>query len=296
VPEQTAGRATSGADDAELRALLHECTATRSLAHGTLTPITGGLSNRAWRLDACGAAWFVRLGHPDAARLGVDRRSECVALRAVSAAGLAPAVRACEPDLGLLVTRYIDGTTWRAADVAVQSNLQRVAERLRCLHGLPVPTGVQVVNYAQQARHLEAGLTAADSEAAALQVRAGHVFERLAGRGIAKTLCHHDLHHLNLVDDGARLWLVDWEYAGRGDPLLDVAGFLAMHRLGPAPTAEFLKCYGRLRAADRVCLDDARWAFDYVQWLWYRSRFPDPAQDGARHAEGLAQRLLRCNN
>ena len=64
----------------------------------------------------------------------------------------------------------------------------------------------------------------------------------------------------------------------------------------PGPTAEFLKCYGRLRAADRVCLDDARWAFDYVQWLWYRSRFPDPAQDGARHAEGLAQRLLRCNN
>jgi aminoglycoside phosphotransferase (APT) family kinase protein len=222
-----------------------------------------------------------------------------VALQAVSAAGLAPAVRACEPDLGLLVTHYIDGTTWRAADVAVQSNLQRVAERLRCLHELPVPTGVQVVDYAQQARHLEAGLTAADREAAALHVRAGHVFERLAGRGLANTLCHHDLHHLNLVDDGARLWLVDWEYAGRGDPLLDVAGFLAMHRLGPGPTAEFLRCYGRLRAADRVCLDDARWAFDYVQWLWYRSSLgsrPDPGSVLADREARLASRLLRCNN
>ena len=57
-----------------------------------------------------------------------------------------------------------------------------------------------------------------------------------------------------------------------------------------------LESYGRLLPEERSHLDDARWLFDYVQWLWYRSRFPDPVGDEAWYAERLAQRLLRCNN
>jgi thiamine kinase-like enzyme len=279
-----------------LRERLRECVATRELCDGELTPIEGGLSNLAWRLDAHGDSWFVRLGHPGAARLGVDRRSECVVLQAVGAAGLAPDVRACSPDNGLLVTRFVAGHAWRPVDVATEANLVRFAGLLRRLHELPVPDGVCTVDYAQQAWHLAAGLPAADATAAALQSPAAAAFARLAARGFVHSLCHHDLHHLNVLDDGARLWLVDWEYGGRGDPLLDVAGFLAMHELPPGLTALFLEAYGRLPAADIDCLDDARWAFDYVQWLWYRSRFPGPADDPAGHADRLALRLLHCNN
>jgi Ser/Thr protein kinase RdoA (MazF antagonist) len=108
-------------------------------------------------------------------------------------------------------------------------------------------------------------------------------------------LCHHDLHHLNLLDDG-RLWLVDWEYGGRGDPLFDVAGFLALHELGPGPTATFLEAYGGLAPADAALLGAARWAFDYVQWLWYRRRFPAGAGLDEGPAGRLALRLLHCDN
>jgi len=290
-------RSRCGADDeGELRALLADCAATRAMAEGILTPIVGGLSNCAWRLDAQGEAWFVRRGHPDAQRLGVDRRSECLVLQAVAAAGLAPAVVACEPMTGLLVTRFIAGTPWRAADVQTARNLRRLAERLRRLHEWPVPAGIREVDYARQAQHLAAGLSESSDETAVLRARAARAFARIAARSLPPTLCHNDLHHLNLLDDGARLWLVDWEYGGRGNPLLDVAGFLALHELGPDATAVFLEAYGRLQPADLGCLDEARWAFDYVQWLWYRSRFPGPADDETWYAERLAQRLLRCNN
>src|SRR5512143_1187438 len=114
-------------DERELQAKLRTCVATRALADGRVTRIEGGLSNRAWRLDANGECWFVRLGHPQAARLGVDRRSECVMLRTVAAAGLAPAVHVCEPAEGLLVTRFIAGRTWSAADARSPDNLRRVA-------------------------------------------------------------------------------------------------------------------------------------------------------------------------
>jgi len=283
-------------DEIEVRASLRGCSVTRRLADGHLARIDGGLSNRAWRLDSSGERWFVRLGHPQAARLGVDRWSECAVLRAVSAAGLAPDVLACEPAQGLLVTRFIEGRTWSAADAQSPANLRRVARRLRQLHELPVPAGVHDVDYERQARWLAATLPQPDATGAALAERAATAFARLGDSQPATTLCHNDLHHLNLLDDGAQVWLVDWEYGGRGNPLFDLASFLTLHDLGPGPTEVFLESYGRLPAADRGHLDDARWLFDYVQWLWYRSRFPDPVGDEAWYAERLAQRLLRCNN
>lgn len=288
--------ATRTAAEPELRARLRECAATRSLADGRLTDIEGGLSNRAWRLDAHGERWFVRLGHPQAARLGVDRCSECVLLQAVAAAGLAPDVRACEPAAGLLVTHFIEGRTWSAADAASPANLRRLAESLRRLHRLPVPRGVRAVDYARQARWLADALPAGDPINAMLAPRAAAAFARIGDGGHATTLCHNDLHHLNVLDDGARLWLVDWEYGGCGHPLFDVASFLSLQDLGPTPTATFLEAYGGLAPIDLGHLEDARWLFDYVQWLWYRSRFPDPVGDEAWYAERLAQRLLRCNN
>ena len=283
-------------DERELREQLRVCAATRPLADGRVRRIEGGLSNRAWRLDANGERWFVRLGHPQAARLGVDRRSECAVLRAVAAAGLAPGVHVCAPAEGLLVTRFIEGRTWNASDARSRGNIRRVAACLRRLHELPVPEGVHEVDYGRQARRLAADLPENDAAGAELAERAAAAFARLGDGGYATTLCHNDLHHLNVLDDGSRIWMVDWEYGGCGNPLFDVASFLALHDLGPDPTEAFLESYGRLRPADRSHLDDARWLFDYVQWLWYRSRFPDPVGDEAWYAERLAQRLLRCNN
>ena len=283
-------------DEKELRDKLRASLATRSLAGGNVTRIEGGLSNRAWRLDANGERWFVRLGHPQAARLGVDRWSECAVLQAVATAGLAPRVHVCDPAEGLLVTRFIEGRTWGAADARSPDNLRRVAACLRRLLELPVPDGVHEVDYGRQARRLAADLPANDATGTELAASAAAAFARIGDGGHAAVLCHNDLHHLNVLDDGDRLWMVDWEYGGRGNPLFDIASFLTLHDLGPEPTEAFLESYGRLRSADRGHLDDARWLFDYVQWLWYRSRFPDPVGDEAWYAERLAQRLLRCNN
>lgn len=295
VPEVSAAAEDWTAAEVELRRRMRDCAATRALADGHVEPIEGGLSNRAWRLDAAGEAWFARLGHPGAAGLGVDRTSECVLLHAVAAAGLSPEVLACDPAADLLVTRFVGGAPWQAADVPVEDNLRRVAGLLCRLHGLPVPAGVQPVSYAQQARRLAAGMPTGTAEAI-LHERAGRAFARLDGRGFTPSLCHHDLHHLNVLDDRRRLWLVDWEYGGLGDPLMDLAGFLAMHELAPAPTEVFLAAYGTLPPADRGLVEAARWAFDYVQWLWYRRRFPDGGAAAGDRTERLSRRLLHCDN
>ena len=264
-----------------------------------MTRLTGGLSNQAWRVEQGGQTWYARLGYADAERLGVNRHSECALLAVVAAAGFAPDVLACDPPTGLLVTRYIEGQTWQATDAGESRNLLRIGSLLARLHTLPLAAGIAAVSYAEQARHLAATIPDGDVTAAALRHRADQAFERIERRNPRRALCHHDLHHLNVVDAGARLWLVDWEYGGIGDPLFDVAGFLALHELGAAETDLLLGAYGAGAPVDREVLTEARWAFDYVQWLWYRSCLgsrPDPAGVLAEREARLASRLLRCNN
>jgi thiamine kinase len=295
VPESRDRTAPAECDE-ELRRRLRLHARTRALADGRLTAIDGGLSNRAWRVDLGGETWFARLGPPDAALLGADRESECRLLVAVSDAGIAPAVFECDPARGLLVTRFVDGRTWRREDALQPENLRKIGRAFTELHALPVPAGVREISFQRQAYRLGSMLPGGDRLATELAQRAARAWERMAGSARVHVLCHNDVHHLNVLDDGARVWLVDWEYGGRGDPLMDVAGFLAMHEAGPGETSVLMSAYEGPGRADPAVLDVARWLFDYVQWLWYRSRFaagPGPAEEVS---ERLARRLVRCNN
>jgi thiamine kinase-like enzyme len=123
-------------------------------------------------------------------------------------------------------------------------------------------------------------------------------------------LCHHDVHGGNIVIDPAlRLWLVDWEYAGLGDPAFDLASFASQHGLSLGESrllhASYVEAGGEV-PWPRLVL--AGWAFDYVQWLWYRTlaarRGAHAGQSTARTRaavlqDSLAARasaVLRCNN
>ncbi len=290
--------ASPGHDDdleLEMRARLRASPATRSLADGTLKRLHGGLSNHAWRIDVPGGPWYARLNAANAESLGVDRVSECAMLAAVGAAGLAPPVLACEPSSRLLVTRFVDARPWTAQEASSQSNLVRMAALLRRLHELPVSRTIACMDWPAQARRLAAQLDEAPGDAE-IHRRAAEVFAQIEARQFVPTLCHHDLHHLNILDDGVRLWLVDWEYGGRGDPLFDLAGYVSMNALEPAAVRTFIEAYGGPDPADLHQIDAARWVFDYVQWLWYRLRAGSGQGEAATRAQRLAQRLLHCDN
>lgn len=275
----------------------------------------GGLSNFAWKAAHGGRSWFVRLGGPQSATLGVDRWSECALLGPVSTAGLAPPLIACDPTNGLLVTRFIPGETWRREDARLARNIERVAERLRMLHGLAVPANVGLVDFAARARSLEAQLRATaplpdSSSVASAEVaeliraararemeilgNAASAFELLGSRRPALVPCHNDLHHLNLLDDGDRLWIVDWEYGGVGDPLFDLASLACQHEYTVSERRFLLDAYGRGGGMDATMLEAACTAFDCVQWLWYlvwAGRNPAAGHECAARARALAGRL-----
>jgi thiamine kinase len=239
-------------------------------------PLKHGLTNESWLVRTAGAAVVVRLSHRDPAALQIDRRSEAVVLRVVAEAGLGAPVLRCDPARQVLVTQYLPGHAWSLDEARAPANVARLAGLLRRLHALPAPPGVRSLDlHASIARSWDA-LAAHGATARAgsprIRARARRLVAQLAAE--ARTcLCHNDVHHLNVLDSGSRLWLVDWEYAGRGDPDFDLAGVCCYHAFDAAARRELLAAYrGEVDAAALGRLERMCWVFDYVRDLWFAVR------------------------
>jgi aminoglycoside phosphotransferase (APT) family kinase protein len=217
-----------------------------------LDPIDGGVLRRAWRATlADGRRCFVRHSEVDMRPLGADPLSEWRLLQVTSVAGLAPVPLFAAPEVGLLVTEYIEGRSWTEADFADPRQLRRLREVLGRLHALPVDPAVRRVDFAVQARRLEA-LCAATGVALPLEAKraADAAFARVRAAGQPEVLCHNDVNPQNVVEDlQGRLLLVDWEYGGRGLASFDLAASQA-------------------RRASESLVEDCRTAGAYVQTIW----------------------------
>lgn len=290
------------------RAALRTDAATAALADGSFRAVPGGLSNFAWHASAGGVECFVRYARRHGEQLGADHDNECRVLALTSAAGLSPPVVRCDPGARLLVTRWV-APRYLGRPLRSGPAVAAVARALALLHGLPAPHDLRQLRFDEQARALEQAFEP-DAEAEALRAQALEVFAVLRGTAEPPVLCHHDLNPLNLLHDReGRLWLVDWEYAGLGDAAIDLASYASQHGLAARQRRSLLEAYARAgRPLAEGRLDLARWAFDYVQWAWYRAALapPEGAVDhrvarerAARLAASLQRRarsLLRCNN
>jgi len=293
----------------EARTALAGQAETASLAQGSFQAIDAGLSNYAWQVTASGADRFVRLARAGNQQFGADLAAEAQVVSLAAAAGLAPAVVRCDPAARLLVTQWIAGTDGSLGAGRTGQVIDRVAAALRQLHALVPPPGLRKVSFAQQARRLQA-LLPVDAQGPEFAALAPAVFARLDDPRVGLVICHHDVHARNMIlDADERLWLVDWEYAGLGDPLFDLASFASQADLPESAEQRLVEQYFRGGGAlDPQRLPLARWAFDYVQWLWYRTVAGGEATDSVR--AGALQRavrleidlqvrasgVLRCNN
>jgi thiamine kinase-like enzyme len=208
-------------------------------------PVSGGITNANFLVEDRGERFFVRIGE-DLPVHGVLRWNELAASRAAHAAGISPEVVHAEP--GAMVLRYLEGRTLSAEDVHRPETLERIVPLLRTCH-LEVGRHLRgpclvfwvfhvIRNYAhtlRDERHRLAG------ELPGLQARA----ERLEGALGPVELCftHNDLLPANLLDDGKRLWLLDWDYAGFGSALFDLAGLASNCQLPGAREEQLLESY-----------------------------------------------------
>ena len=189
-------------------------------------PLSDGLTNDSHLVTVDGSRFVVRLAGGDTHVLGIDRAREAAAVHNASAAGICPETVAFLLPEGHSVTRFVEGAEPVDLDEARSSEyLGRIARRLRQIHDLPAIDG-GFDPYADIERWLDlsAGRGVARSRRLdAVLRRVERVrLERMLALDAA-VLCHNDSYYLNVLDDGDTLWIIDWEYAGMGDPMYDLA-------------------------------------------------------------------------
>jgi thiamine kinase-like enzyme len=206
--------------------------------------VSGGISNHNFVVRAGGVSYFARMCQPRSF-LGIDRRNEVVCHELASGLGIAPEL--VHHEEGLIVTRFIDGKTLAPADLRDTNVMQRLAALLGRLHGAwdgltgeilyfcPFQT---VRTYARTAVRLKASIP---GDLGGLLDDTRQLSRRI--EPFRPVLCHNDLLPANLIDDSARLWLVDWEYAGAGHPLFDLANASANSGLTDDQDHALLKAY-----------------------------------------------------
>lgn len=209
----------------------------------TPEPLAGGITNVNFTVTDAGRRYLVRIGG-DIPEHMILRRFEREAARAAHLAGLSPALRHAEE--GALVIDFVEGRTLDAADVRDSANLDRLAALVRRCHteiplhyrgAAPIFWVFQVIR--DYAHTLRAGGTRHDL--APLLAAAGRL-EAAAGP-VEIVFGHNDLLPANLIDDGARLWLVDWEYAGFNSPLFDLGGLASNAGMGADARSALLAAY-----------------------------------------------------
>ncbi len=196
--------------------------------HGPVDPepVGGGITNTNFSVIDRGRRYFVRIGE-DIPVHGIVRANEVAASRAAHAAGVAPAVIHAEP--GVLVLDFVAGRTLSPTDLRDPENLDRIVDLIkRCHRAIPGhlrgPAAMFWVFHV--VRDYGHTLTAGNSRHLArlpeLLATAARLEKALGAVDIV--FGHNDLLATNFIDDGARLWLVDWEYAGFNSPLFDLGG------------------------------------------------------------------------
>jgi len=236
--------------------------------------IKHGLTNESWRVRAGDRAVVVRLSRADEQALQIDRASEAAILHAVARAQIGAEVLLCDPDRHVLVTQDL-GETWKEGDPHVRANAMRLAHLVRRLHELPTSPGTREVNLIEAMRGYLRTLDEHGHRPAAampqLRTRGEEVGRTLA-LDARPCLCHNDIHYLNIVG-GSELRLIDWEYAGIGEPMFDLASICVYHSFSREERADLLHAYAvNPLYAQWHRLELACWLFEYIRELWMEVR------------------------
>lgn len=210
----------------------------------TAEPLSGGLSNESWKVTDAAGCHVARFG-ADFPFHHVSRANEVMAARAAHAAGFAPAVEYAAP--GVMVSAFVAARTWGEAEL--RADPARVGRFLRAFHAkmpgeVSGPGAIFWVFHV--IRDYARTLAAKRSRFAPDLPHLVRVAAAMEAAQVALPIVygHHDLLPANFLEDGAgRLWLIDYEYAGFGTAMFDLAGAASNAGMAAAEAETLLTAY-----------------------------------------------------
>jgi thiamine kinase-like enzyme len=235
-----------------------------------VTPLSSGMTNRNFRVELAGRTLVLRLGGEGTDLLGIDRVNEHAACVAVAGLGVGPEVLAFVPEEGALLTRFVPGRCLTAEESRKPEVLERIIDAIHRYHRGPAFPGRfspfdTVRRYHKLARERGVRFPARLSNALKFMDR----IEKALGPLNRRRPCHNDLLPANFIDQGDSVKILDWEYAGMGDPYFDLGNLAANQELTAEGCELAVRRYnGKLRGKDLAHLQLQRLASDLRESLW----------------------------
>ncbi|MFI6295095.1 phosphotransferase [Nonomuraea sp. NPDC050790] len=220
----------------------------------TVEELPGGLTNRNYKVSVPGAQYVVRVPASEGGLLGIDRDAEHANSIAAERAGVGAPVHAYLRELGVLVVGYLPGRTFTEADLRDSANLPRVAEACRLLHAGPrfsrdfdmfeIQQGYLAI---VQSRNFRLPAKYRDFEPQVARIR-----EALKVQDEGTVPCNNDLLPGNFIDDGRRLWLIDYEYSGNNDACFELGNIWSESDLSLDHLEELVTAYYGRHLRNRI--------------------------------------------
>ncbi len=255
--------------------------------------LPGGLTNRNFKVSTPDGVYVARCSDPGPNLLGIDRDNEYVNSCAAAAAGAGAPVIDYRPDLGVLLVGFIEGTALTNADLQDPAVLVRVADGCRTLHAGPrfrddfdmfalQPTYLKTLR--DNGFRLPPGYN--DHAGTFASIRGA-----LQATDTTTVPCNNDLLAANFIDDGTRVWLIDYEYSGNNDPCFELGNIWGECELSLDQLEDLVALYYRRPLRHKTararlqgivgkygwalwgCIQSASSPIDFDFWDWAMTRY-----------------------
>ena len=257
--------------------------------------LAGGLSSRTLRVTTVdtGPVLDLVVRPPGSGLLATDRAAEHRAAAAAAETGAGPPVVEFVPPDGPLAVQHLEARALRPEEV--RSDLARVAALCRRFHAGPALTvDVDMAAVRRRYEHLVARHGAPVPRGhGPLAPTVDRVLGVLTADPVPRVPCHNDLPGGNVLDDGSRLWLVDFEHAATNEPWCELGTLASGAGLSPDETAALVSAYddrvgpgalARTRLWDAVC------SWTWVLWAALQEVGSDVEADYRALADALLER------
>lgn len=228
-----------------LSPILHRIPQFSSIESPEIKELTGGITNRNYKITVEGESFVLRLGGNETQFLGIDRKNEYECSLLASKVGIAPEPTAFLEPEGYIVARFISGKSIPAEEIGTEENICRVVESMKAYHALDFFPGSfspfrVAEDYANTARSFN--VKRPDKMDWYLE-RSREIEKAMYRQPLQTRPCHNDLLNGNFIDDGTRIRILDWEYAGMGDIFFDLGNFAIQHDFNDEQDEILLKAY-----------------------------------------------------
>jgi thiamine kinase-like enzyme len=216
--------------------------------------INGGITNQNFLVEDSGNKFVVRLGEDIPEHL-VSRANELMASKAASICGISPDVIYSEK--GVLILKYIDSTT--LTEKEIKKNIIKIIPIIKKTHyEMPKKIfGQSIIFWVFHViRNYKKFLENNNSPYKKLLnslVKKSEILE-VNSSPFEIVFCHNDLLAANFLNDGSKLWIIDWEYAGYNSPLFDLGGLASNNDFNFKEEIYLIENYFEKKINDKLLL------------------------------------------